>query len=93
MSQYRICSKCIMDISDPDITFDGKGVCNYCREYDRRIKSELHNDDEGQKKLESALYKIKEEGRNKEHDCLIGVSGGADSSMVAYHVKRLGLRP
>ena len=92
--EYRICSRCIMDTTVPDITFDEKGVCNYCTQYHERAKKEVHyNTESGQRKLDKLVEAIKKEGKNKEYDCIIGLSGGVDSSMVAYTVKKLGLRP
>lgn len=91
--EYQICKRCIMDTSDPDITFDERGFCNHCRFYEEKLKAQLRYDEEGQKELESIIQKIKEEGKDKEYDCIIGMSGGADSSMTAYLVKKMGLRP
>lgn len=83
-----------MDTSDPDIFFDDSGKCNHCKEYDIRAKNELHLDEAGQQKLHNLVDKIKQEGKKGEYDCVIGLSGGVDSSMTAYIVKRkLGLRP
>ena len=91
--EYRICKKCIMDTTDPDITFDEQGVCNHCYKYEERKNRDIHYDEAGQQKLARIVEKIKSEGRDKEYDCLIGVSGGVDSTTVAYRVKKLGLRP
>src|SRR5689334_2737436 len=89
---YKVCSLSVMDtIADPDITFDQQGVCNYYHDYKERAKVRLFHDQP--EKLEAILKKIKEAGRNKDYDCLIGVSGGVDSTYVAYLVKQLGLRP
>ncbi|MBA7576798.1 hypothetical protein ES708_18640 [subsurface metagenome] len=90
---YKICAKCIMDTTDPEIVFDEAGVCNHCRKYVERAKRELYYDEAGEEKLKYIINKIKDEGKKKEYDCLIGVSGGLDSTMVAYTVKKLGLRP
>jgi N-acetyl sugar amidotransferase len=89
----QICSRCVMDTTDPEIVFDDNGVCNHCHTYDQSIARGLFSGDEGRRKLDEIVHKIKEAGRNKEYDCVIGVSGGVDSSFVAYKVKELGLRP
>ena len=90
---YQICTRCIMDTSDPDITFDRNGVCNHCHQYDRMVREEIFTGDFGKEKLSQLINRIKEEGKGKDYDCLIGISGGVDSSYVAYVVKNLGLRP
>ncbi len=83
-----------MDTTDPDITFDEKGVCDYCRNYYANIVPNWHTDNQGEKELLKIAARIKEEGKSKDHDCLIGISGGVDSSYVAYIAKeKLGLRP
>ena len=94
MRSYKICTRCIMDTTDPDIQFDENGVCNHCRKYEERVRKELHYDEAGQQKLNQLISEIKEEGKDKEYDCIIGLSGGVDSTMVAYTVvKKLALRP
>ena len=92
--EYQICAKCIMDTTDPDIQFDESGVCNHCHSYEERAGRELYYKMDGEKRLERLVEEIKNKGRNKEYNCLIGLSGGTDSSMVAYLVaKKLGLKP
>ena len=96
MSQdYQICSHCVMDTSDPGITFDESGVCNHCREYTDLFKPIVDRADSGlaNPDLQSVVAKIKSAGQGKEYDCLIGLSGGVDSTYVALKVKELGLRP
>ena len=88
-----ICAKCVMDTTDPDIQFDEHGVCNHCRSYDRVIGEAVFSGEDGARRLRETVDKIKREGANKKYDCVIGVSGGVDSTYVAYKVKRLGLRP
>jgi len=90
VKKYQICSKCIMDTSDPDIEFDENGVCNHCKQYNKYVKNELHHDDTS---LEAIISQIKRQSAGKRYDCIIGVSGGVDSTYVAYQVKKLGLRP
>lgn len=92
--KYRICTQCVMDSSDPEITFDEKGVCNHCHTYDERIAKEVFAPDEGKKRLEETISLIKREGKDKPYDCILGLSGGVDSTYVAYLCKRVyGLRP
>lgn len=81
-----------MDTSDPEISFDDAGVCNHCHEYDRVAALYPHGE-AGRHALEKFAEVIRERGRGKEYDCLIGLSGGVDSSYIACLVKDLGLRP
>lgn len=82
-----------MDTSDQDIEFDNAGVCNHCKEYAERARRELHPGEGGRNDLDRVVRAIKKAGRGKEYDCTIGLSGGVDSTLVAYRVKQLGLRP
>ncbi len=91
---YQICSHCIMDTSDSAITFDGRGWCDYCRNYYENILPNWHPDEQGQRILAKVIDKIKKDGKGRSHDCLIGMSGGVDSSYVTYLAKeKFGLRP
>jgi N-acetyl sugar amidotransferase len=87
-----ICSRCIYDDRIPYITFDATGVCNYCRQHDQ-LEKEYPTGQEGGRRLEQLAGKIKEAGRNKRYDVVVGVSGGTDSSYLLYLAKKLGLRP
>ena len=90
---YRQCALSVMDtIADPDIRFDEKGICNYYYEY-KKAEAALHKGDEGWAMLEKIADEIREEGKNKPYDCIMGLSGGVDSTYVAYLAKQLGLRP
>lgn len=92
--KFQICSNCIMDTTDPDITFDQRGWCDYCRNFYENIKPNWHPNDQGEKELAKITEKIKKDGQGRDHDCLIGISGGVDSSYVAYIAKeKLGLKP
>jgi N-acetyl sugar amidotransferase len=82
-----------MDESDPDIVFDDDGVCNHCLTYDREFSKRVYRGAEGQRRLRAVVDEIKAAGRGKPYDCIIGVSGGVDSTYVAYLTKQLGLRP
>jgi len=94
MNSIRVCSRCVMDSTVPDIVFDSDGVCNCCKEYDAKVEEDLHYNEEGLKSIGEMVEKIKNAGKNKKYDCLIGVSGGVDSTYVAYIVKKkYGLRP
>lgn len=91
--QYQICTNCAMDTTDSMIEFDTNGACDYCNNYYSNILPNWHYDDRGSRELMSAFTKIKREGSGKDHDCIIGLSGGVDSSYVAYLAKQYGLRP
>jgi N-acetyl sugar amidotransferase len=82
-----------MDTTDPDIKFDTNGVCIRCYEYDKLSKTNVFVGEEGQQRLQKIVTEAKRAGIGKDYDCLIGVSGGVDSTFVAYKVKQLGLRP
>lgn len=92
--KYQICSNCIMDTSDSTLTFDEKGWCDYCRNFHTNIIPNWHPGEQGIQEIMPTIEKIKREGAGREHDCLIGLSGGLDSSYVAYVAKeKFGLRP
>jgi N-acetyl sugar amidotransferase len=91
--KYQICICCVMDITDPGITFDEKGVCNHCRHFHEVTSKHWFPNDEGKKKLDTLFSKIKQKGKGKEYDCIIGLSGGVDSSYLALMLKDCGLRP
>ncbi len=85
-----VCTRCVMDTSDPEISFDEHGVCNHCRRYVELAAGELRREPS---ELDGLVREIKQAGATREYDCVIGISGGVDSTYVAYEVKRLGLRP
>lgn len=90
---YQICNRCVMDTTDEEIVFDESGFCNHCNTYFELALKTLKHSLEGQKELEQLVQRIKKTGQNKPYDCLIGLSGGVDSTYVALRVKQLGLRP
>jgi N-acetyl sugar amidotransferase len=92
MGTYRICTRCIMDTSDPEIVFDDNGWCNHCTGWFKRAALYALPAEERARRLEAVVEEMKRRGRGKEYDCVIGVSGGVDSSYVAIKVKELGLR-
>ena len=91
--EYRMCARCIMDTTDPEIIFDDQGICNHCHQYDRRAKDELFEPGDRQRRMDALVQNIQHSGKGKEYDCILGVSGGADSSYTAYLAKKVGLRP
>lgn len=91
---YQICKCCVMDTSDEDIHFDENGVCDRCNEYKTRILPEWNHGKGHEEELNSLIAKIKKSGEGKEYDCILGLSGGLDSSyMLHLAVKEWGLRP
>ena len=88
-----ICNRCVMDSSIKIIIYDNSGICNYCKDYEFRVSTELLKEPKRTEELNKLILKIKEDGKNKAYDCVIGVSGGVDSSYVAHLVKEFGLRP
>ena len=94
MRPYQICTKTIMDTSDPNIIFDQDGVSDYYHNYKNEIEPSWHTDEKGQRELEILSDKIRKEGKGKDFDCIMGLSGGLDSSYAAYLAKEvMGLRP
>lgn len=88
----KICSKCISDTTIPEIRFDENGVCNFCKVHDDLEKKYPLNE-EGKRKLNELVEEIKTKGKNHEYDCIIGVSGGRDSTFTLHTAVKLGLRP
>jgi N-acetyl sugar amidotransferase len=91
--KYQICKRCVMDTTAQEITFDSEGICNFCHLMD--IKGRIYKQESQAKKeyLDKIVLDIKRQGIGKKYDCIIGMSGGVDSTFVAYLVKNLGLRP
>jgi N-acetyl sugar amidotransferase len=83
-----------MDNSDTRITFDANGVCDHCIDFYKNVEPNWHTDERGKKQLQTIIDKIKEDGKGKDFDCLLGLSGGVDSSfMLHIVVEEFGLRP
>jgi len=90
----KICTNCVMDSSDSNILFDQNGICDHCMTFYNNIKPHWHTDEKGKFKLEELVSKIKKEGEGKDFDCLMGMSGGIDSSYLLHVMtKQFGLRP
>ncbi len=92
VKNYQICNNCVMDTSDQDITFNSFGVCNHCQSYSVRTSNIWFPNDEGATKLEYLFDAIKKENKNKSYDCIMGLSGGLDSSYLALAIKKYNLR-
>lgn len=91
--EYKMCTRCIMDTTDPDIIFDENGVCNHCHDFDQNIEQYRFTKEEETNNLNSIKNKVKTLAKGSEYDCLIGLSGGVDSSYVAYLAWKLDLNP
>lgn len=92
MSDYQICTRCVMDTSDPGITFDEQGHCSACNTYEAQKSIRGYRPGESEKELELLIEKIKQENREKPYDVILGISGGVDSAYMAYLAHQLGLR-
>ncbi|EDT1405933.1 LPS biosynthesis protein, partial [Salmonella enterica subsp. diarizonae] len=91
---YKVCSHCIMDTSDPNIVFDNSGECDYCSNFKSNILQNWKFGAQGGDKLQELAAEIKKDAKGKDFDCIIGLSGGLDSSYAAYVAKeKMGLRP
>ncbi len=90
---YQVCKRCVMDTSDPLITFDEQGVCSHCREFETVTSRHWFPNAEGRRRLNNMIAAIKRDGAGREFDCILGLSGGVDSSYLALKAKEWGLRP
>jgi len=92
--QYQICTHCILDTNDyPEIVFDEKGICNICHTYDDLKSRTVFTGDEGKNKLSDLLQKIHQNSKGKKYDCILAISGGTDSTYLAWLCKQWGLNP
>ncbi|MEN6619960.1 MAG: N-acetyl sugar amidotransferase [Smithella sp.] len=92
--KYQVCTNCVMDTTDSRIQFDEKGVCDHCNNYYNNILPNWHPDEIGKKQLDAIVNKIKQDCKSEQYDCIIGLSGGVDSSYLSYYATEvLGLRP
>jgi len=89
----KVCTKCIYDERVSSINFDGDGVCNYCHQIEMLKNQYGTGTNRGYIKLENYIKEMRKHGRNKPYDCIIGVSGGTDSSYLIHLAKKWGLRP
>jgi N-acetyl sugar amidotransferase len=93
MRPYQICTRCVMDTTDEEIEFSADGVCNHCRRFDAVASKSWFPNEEGARRLNAILERIKADGRGREYDCVLGLSGGVDSCYLALKAKDWGLRP
>jgi N-acetyl sugar amidotransferase len=92
--KLKICMNCVMDTSDNSIVFDHNGICDHCVDYYKNVKPNWHTDARGRQELEAIVKKIKKTSEGRDFDCIMGVSGGTDSSYLLHViVKDFGLRP
>lgn len=89
----KICSRCIYNEHVPGISFNDSGVCNYCEQVDGLLQTYKTGLSEGDKKLQEMFEEVRKAGVGKKYDCVVGVSGGTDSSFMLYKCKDWGLRP
>lgn len=89
----KICNNCVMDESDSSIIFDINGVCDHCNNFFKSIEPQWKKNISDNSKINNLVKKIKDEGKKKNFDCIIGMSGGIDSSYLTYLASKLGLRP
>lgn len=92
-AKNRICTRCVMDTTDPDIEFDAEGVCNHCREFETVTRRHWHPDETGRQIWNAEVEAIKRAGAGKPYDSILGLSGGVDSSYLALKIHEAGLRP
>lgn len=95
MDVYQMCTRCVMDTTAEEINFDSKGVCSFCHYFDGKVKPVLERarSGESRKLLEAIVTEIKRSSHGKPFDSILGLSGGTDSSYLAYQAAELGLRP
>ncbi len=94
MDNYFICKRCIMDNSDPNLFLDSNGICNHCLNFDKRIEPLWKKNLRDTSTLDRLADKISYSSKNSEFNCILGISGGLDSSYAAFVVKeKMGLNP
>ena len=92
--EIKVCKHCVMNTSDPNLTFDENGICDRCREYEEKVLPWWNHGMGHEEELERIISEIKKSGEGKKYDCLLGLSGGLDSSyMLHMAVREWGLRP
>jgi len=93
MTELRVCARCVYDERTPGVSFDGEGICNYCRQVDQLAEQYGTGTSRGEAALQAIIEEIRRAGRGRKYDCVVGVSGGTDSSYLLILAKQWGLRP
>ena len=93
LNKQLVCKKCVMDTTDTMIVFNDQGICDHCISYYLKIKPNWFTDSKGEKILMQFVNKINHFGKGKDFDCIIGMSGGIDSSYLTYLTSEYGLKP
>ena len=86
--EYQLCTSCVMDTTDSKITFDKYGICDHCHTFYQNIQPKWHPDEQGWQEIVKIAADIKKAGEGKDFDCIIGMSGGIDSSYLVYLAKK-----
>ncbi len=92
MKNYKICNRCVMDTSDKNIVFNNDGFCNHCTNYLANKNKIIKSNKKGRDELKKIINNVKKSGLGKKYDIILGLSGGLDSSFVAYNAKKYNLR-
>lgn len=92
-NRYQLCTRCVMDTTDPEIVFNEEGVCSHCLEFDVITSKNWFPNAEGEQKLSYIYEKMRRDSRHKDYDCILGLSGGIDSSYLALKLFEAGIRP
>ena len=87
----KSCKRCLNDSYDQQIVFDEDGICNYCKRYDEEMKNFYHAYNNGETKFQNIILDIKKNTKKK-YDCIIGLSGGVDSTYLAYLLKKYDIK-
>ena len=90
--EYQVCTRCVMDTTDPGVTFDENGVCSSCARYEEVKAQRGYRPGISEKELERTVAIMKENSKDLPYDCMIGLSGGVDSAYMLYLANQLGLR-
>src|SRR5688572_8483556 len=89
---YQMCTRCVMDTTDTEIVFDDNGICNHCKRAEKLIATRLPEYKSGEYQFDKIVRRMKEAGNGKAYDCIVGVSGGCDSTYAVYILRKAGLR-